>query len=58
MHELRAELASARILPLLRLTGLSAMSGSIASFAVIVASFAALLCVGTVLMVLVHAFRR
>jgi hypothetical protein len=34
------------------------MSGSIASFAVIVASFAALICISTVLMVLVHAFRR
>lgn len=34
------------------------MSGSLVSFAAIVASFAALICISTVVMVLVHAFRR
>jgi hypothetical protein len=34
------------------------MSGNFLSFAVILASFATLICVGTVVMVLMHAFRR
>lgn len=34
------------------------MSGNLVSFAFILTSMAALACVGTVLMVLVHAFRR
>jgi len=34
------------------------MSGNLVTFAAIVASFAALLCIGTVVMVLMHAFRR
>jgi hypothetical protein len=34
------------------------MSGSLMSFALILTSFATLICVGTVVMVLMHAFRR
>ncbi len=34
------------------------MASSLASFAFIFAGLAALVCVGTVVMVLVHAFRR
>ena len=34
------------------------MSGNLMSFALILTSMAALVCVGTVVMVLVHAFRR
>jgi hypothetical protein len=34
------------------------MSGSFLSFALILASLATLICVGTVVMVLMHAFRR
>jgi len=34
------------------------MAGNLVSLALILTSMAALVCVGTVLMVLVHAFRR
>jgi hypothetical protein len=34
------------------------MSGNLLSFAMIVASMATLACLGTVVMVLMHAFRR
>jgi hypothetical protein len=34
------------------------MSGNLLSFAMIVTSMAALACIGTVVMVLMHAFRR
>ena len=38
--------------------GFLRMSGSLVTFAAIAASFALLICLGTVVMVLVHAFRR